>query len=301
MKNFISFIVFCLVFISQANAQVSGNAVLESAGNQVYNPPPHSVRPAPNLHPTTHQYLIEAKVLHHAVADRYIAVFGVAQEERTAEDANAKINRRIDNFRQALSGMGIPEKDIFVDLITQTRVYDFIMENATTAKETVTGIELKKNVHVTFPDMRTLEDMMLAAAAEGIFDIVKVDYVIDDVDKIYREMRTEALAVVKEKKEMYLLLEEKKYVGNPYIVQFQKGVVQPINAYRKYTAHETNAVSMHPGWKSKTDFVKLSARRMTTHYFDPLPEEQFDRVTNAFGVEPTVQLTMTIQVRYDVL
>lgn len=40
---------------------------------------------------------------------------------------------------------------------------------------------------------------------------------------------------------------------------------------------------------------------MKTFYFDPLPEEQFDRVINAYGVEPTVQLTMKLQVRFEVL
>lgn len=300
MKKFISLFTTCCIFIFQLSAQVPGNAVLD-AGNQVYNPPPHTVRPTPNLHPSVNQYLIEAKVLHHAIADRYIAVFGLAQEEKTAEEANAIINRRIENFRQQLYGMGIPEQDIFVDLITQTRVYDFKMTGPNTAEERVEGIELKKNVHVTFPQMRMLEDMMLAAAREEIYDIVKVDYVVENVDEIYGQMQTQALQVIQEKKELYMVLEEKKYAGNPLIVQFQKGVVQPIHAYRNYTAHETNAVNFQPGRKSKTDFVKLSARRMTTHYFEPLAEEQFDRVTNAYGVEPTVQLTLTLQVRYEVL
>lgn len=300
MKKSLVIFLFNALSLFCLHAQVPGNAVLD-AGNQIYNPPNQYVHPTPHLHPTVNQYLIEAKVLHHVIADRYVAVFGLAQEEKTAEDANAKINRRIDNFRNALMSMGIPEKDIFVDLITQTRVYDFKMTSPNQAEEKVEGIELKKNVHVKFTQMRLLENMMLAAAQEDIYDIVKVDYVIENTEELYAQMQSEALNVINEKKLLYMALEEKKYAGNPTIVQFQKGAIQPIHAYRNYTAHETNAVNFHVGRKSKADFVKLSARRMTTHYFEPLPEEQFDRVTNAFGVEPTVQLTLTLQVRYEVL
>lgn len=300
MKKFNLSILICTLYIFQAHGQVPGNAVLE-AGNQIYNPPSLYIQPAPQLHPSANQYLIEAKILHHAVADGYVAVFGLAQEEKTAAAANEKINRRIGNFRQALRGMGIPEEDIFTDLITQTRVYDFKMTGANVAEEKVEGIELKKNVHVKFPQMRQLEDMMLAAAREEIFDIVKVDYVIENTEAIYAQMQSEALSVIQSKKELYITLEEKKFAGNPTILKFQKGAVQPLQAYRSYTAHETNAVNFQAGRKSKADFVKLSARRMATHYFEPLPEEQFDRVTNAFGVEPTVQLTLVLQVRYEVL
>ena len=270
------------------------------SGNNLYTPNP-IIHPSPNMHPVANKYLIEANVLHHAIADRYIAVFGVSQEAGTAESANSQINNRIAAFRRSLYQIGIAEEDVFVDLITQTRVYDFKMIDATTAKEKVTGIELKKNIHVSFKQMDMLEEMMLAASREGIFDIVKVDYVLSNADEIYREMQTAALTIIKNKKEFYMMLEEKKYAGNPFIVKFEKGVVQPLHSYKNYTAHETNYIDFRPGSKSKDNLVKISARRMKTFYFDPLPEEQYDSVINAHSVEPTVQLTLKLQVRYDVL
>lgn len=306
MQRNILIVFISLIYFAQLNGQATGNNVIapESnvrlGGNNLYQPPP-VIHSYVNMHPTANQYLIEANVLYHAVAERYIAVFGVSEVAEDAEQANRNINDRIAAFRNSLYQIGVGEEDVFIDLITQTRVYDFKMVDATTAKEKMTGIELKKNVHVTFTHMDMLEDMMLAAAKEDIYDIVEIDYVLKNMDEIYHEMQTSALATINRKKELYMTLEEKKYAGNPFIMKFEKGAVQPLNSYKNYVAHETNFVGFRPGQKSKANLVKLSARRMKTFYFDPLPEEQFDTVINAYSVEPTVQLTLKLQVRYDVL
>ena len=306
MQRKILIVLACLVYVVQLNSQATGNNVTAignnvlNGGNNLYHPNPVT-HPAPNMHPTTNQYLIEATVLYHANAESYIAVFGVSEEADNAASANSSINDRIASFRQNLYQIGVGEEDVFVDLITQTRVYDYQMVDATTAKEKMTGIELKKNVHVSFTQMDMLEEMMLAAARENIYDIVKIDYVVKNMDEIYHEMQTSALATINRKKELYMTLEEKKYAGNPFIMKFEKGAVQPLHSYKNYVAHETNLMNFRPGLKSKANLVKLSARRMKTFYFDPLPAEQFDSVINAYSVEPTVQLTLKLQVRYDVL
>jgi uncharacterized protein YggE len=292
--------------IGQAAAnQVIGNGQYYPQAPTPYVEPVHLIGNGATLNTpvnaSPNHYLIEANVLYHGIADRYIAVFGVVQEEPTAELANARMNDHIEAFRQDMLRMGIREQDIFVDLITQTRVYDFKMKDANTAEERVTGIELKKNVHVAFRNMNQLEGMMLSAAKQDIYDIVKVDYVLDNIDSIYQQMQASALSIIDQKKRTYMMLEEKKYAGNPLITKYEKGALQPVNAYRQYTAHETNSVAFNQPAPGKPVPVRISARRMKTFYFDPLPEEQFDRVINAYGVEPTVQLTMKLQVRFEVL
>lgn len=302
----------CLAVLTavQLLAQAAANEVLGNNNYYPQAPTPH-IEP---VHPVTNnatfntpaqtapnQYLIEANVLYHGIADRYIAVFGVVQEEATAERTNARMNERIEAFRNDMLRLGVREQDIFVDLITQTRVYGFKMKDANTAVEEVSGIELKKNVHVAFRNMNLLEEMMLAAAKQDIYDIVKVDYVMDNVDSIYQQMQAAALSIIDQKKRTYMMLEEKKYAGNPLITKFEKGALQPVNAYRQYTAHETTGIAFNQPAPGKPVPIRVSARRMRTFYFDPLPEEQFDRVINPYGVEPTVQFTMKLQVRFDVL
>ena len=49
MKKIISLLATCCLFLFQLSAQVPGNAVLD-AGNQVYNPPPPTMRRLPYRH-----------------------------------------------------------------------------------------------------------------------------------------------------------------------------------------------------------------------------------------------------------
>lgn len=122
---------------------------------------------------------IEANVLLNVKADEYVAVFALAQEAPTVPESNEKIAAQLKEFIAALQGLGVKTNDLFVDFIAQNRVYDYAV-TGNTARESLTGFEVKKTVAVRYKDRVQLDKLLAAAAKSSIFDLVKVDYVVGD-------------------------------------------------------------------------------------------------------------------------
>ena len=114
-------------------------------------------------------YYIEANVLMNVKADEYMAVFGLAQEGPTVPDGNQRIDTQLKQFTTALEGLGVKNNDVFVDFITQNRVYDYVTSGSTVT-EKLSGFEVKKNVAVRYKDKTLLEKMLAVASKAGIFD-----------------------------------------------------------------------------------------------------------------------------------
>ena len=73
------------------------------------------------------------------------------------------------------------------------------------------------------------------------------------------------------------------------------GVYYPIDQYDSYGAAETERVS--PSYNRSRATV-ISARKSRTTYFNPLDGNGFDAVINPVIVEPVVQFTTYIKVKY---
>jgi uncharacterized protein YggE len=123
-----------------------------------------------------------------------MAVFGVVQEGSTLPEGRQKLDAQIKPFLTALAGLGVKTNDIFVDFIAQNRVYDFVVSGQD-ANEKLAGFEVKKNVAVRFHDYGLLDKMLAAAADSGIFDLIKVDYVVSDTDTCRKQLLAEASKV----------------------------------------------------------------------------------------------------------
>ncbi|WP_123580261.1 SIMPL domain-containing protein [Abditibacterium utsteinense] len=69
---------------------------------------------------------IDASVLMNVKADEYVAVFAITHQEKTASEADAKMNATVAAFKDALKKMGVKDIDTFVDFVLQNRVFTFI-------------------------------------------------------------------------------------------------------------------------------------------------------------------------------
>jgi uncharacterized protein YggE len=276
-------------------AQHAGNAIYGASNNSYYT---KNSRHGSQIQ-SAKKFLISSKVLLLAPADRYTAVFGLIQEGKNIQECNDLIEKRIANFTQALKGLGIKKEAIFIDAITQGRIYSYTLnETENVAKETLKGFEIKKNIIISYTQNSLLDKIMNAAAKEAIYDLIKVDYIVDNPDKIYETLYKEALKVIEAKKAIYLELSEKEHFGYPEIVQFEKGRIQPVEAYRSYTAHESNQVSIE-GSTRYNNLKKVAARRISTHYFEAAPSANFDKVLNEYSLEPCVQFVIHLDLRYE--
>ena len=288
------FLLFLLTH-SVVIGQHAGNAIYGTSNNSYYT----KISNRNSQIQSGKKFLIASNILLLAPADRYVAVFGLIQEGKNIQECNALIEKRMANFIQVLKGLGIKKEAVFIDAITQGRIYSYALNEAeNVAKETLKGFEIKKNVIISYTQNSMLDKIMTAAANEAIYDLIKVDYIIDNPDEIYETLYKEALKVIQAKKAIYLELSEKEHFGYPEIIKFEKGRIQPVEAYRSYTAHESNQVSVE-GYARYSNLKKITARRIATHYFEAAPSANFDQVINEYSLAPCVQFVLRLDIRYE--
>jgi len=285
--------VFLILLISLCSLSALG----QESGNRNYNRDTRTQgrRAAPTTGTvlSNGEVIIEAYVLFNAAPDEFVAVFGAAQEAPTAVESNQKVNAQIERFLSAAETLGVTRRETFVDFITQNRVYNFTRDNDNTIREVLTGFETKKTIAVRYKDRALLEKLLAAAAQASIFDLIKVDYVINDMNKIRSRLFDEAVNVVKQKEETYgrslgMVIKRNALLQETYDTHY------PWELYQTYTAYESGAVDTYYNSNSRV----IHERKSSTSYLEPLDRSAFDSVINPIGIEPKVQCTLYMKVMY---
>jgi uncharacterized protein YggE len=236
-------------------------------------------------------HYVEANVLMNVRAVRYVAVFGLAQEGATVVAANQKIDLQLKDFTTALDGLGVTSDNLFVDFVAQNRVYDY-SGTSSTVTERLSGFEVKKNVAVRYSDKTLLGKMLAAASKAGIFDLIKVDYEVGDMNAVRTGLMDEAARIIKKKEESYGRLLNIK-LRPQAVFQETYNVFFPSEMYASYTAFESGKVV-----DTRYNTNVLQKRKATTFYFNPLSVAEFDLVIGAKEIEPVVQCTLYLKVKY---
>jgi uncharacterized protein YggE len=240
----------------------------------------------PNMLITTYQFL-DAKILTSVDTREYVAVFGLAQEAETVQLANKKIQDQVAAFQSKLNALGVRPEDTYLDFITQNRVYDYVVKGGT-AREKVSGFQIKENLAIRFKDHSLLDQIVPLAAQGGIFDLIKVDYVTSDLNSIRSQMTAEAQKILKQKEEAYARLGIKLTPVSVSAENFD--TFQPFEAYNSYKAFEAGNVD--------DAYRVVERRKNSTFYFEPLAPGKFDAVLTPIGLEPHVQCTLFLRVKY---
>ena len=285
-------ILFVLICAGNSFAQESGNAVYGNTRRKntgVTTGNLYGIEPKDSVVST----FLEANVLMNVKADEYLAVFGVSQEGSTLLDCNKKIDLQIAEFTRSLQELGVAGADLFVDFVTQNRVYDFtVAAGSSTAREKATGFEIKKNILVHYKDRGMLEKMLIAASKSSIFDLIKVDYIVNDTATLREKLFEEASRVIKKKEERYsrqLGIKPHSFV----VAQEKYDMFFPSEMYSAYVAYETGSVD------SGREMRVVEKRKSKTFYYNPLDESEFDQVINSLVLEPVVQFTLFLKVKYE--
>src|SRR6187399_3365755 len=122
------------------------NLTAQQSGNSVYGQGYQNGKypGKETLYLSDSTFIIEANILLNVIADGYVATFGLAEEAATLKECNEKIDKRIKSFTNELTKMGVAKTDIYVDMTSQNKVYDYKI-NGDLAEEYLQGFELKKN------------------------------------------------------------------------------------------------------------------------------------------------------------
>jgi uncharacterized protein YggE len=276
-----------------ASGQEAGNRIYGNTG--YYQQKRNSQVNTGMLGNSNEGYSIEASVLTNLKPDAFVVVFGINDEGPNAATSNEKVNSKITNLTQRLKSLGIDSNDVFVDFITQNRVYDFTV-SGTQATENFTGFETKKTVAIRYKNRELFEKIVSAAVDSKIFDLIKVDYIVSDFDAVRANLFDAAAKVLKSKEQKYsnALGVTLGAVG----LSIEKyDVTYPAEAYQRYQAFETGDASVNNEQGVSSRVVK---RKSFTFFYEPFKAGSFDSVLAQSGLEPMVQFSIYLRMQYQV-
>ena len=293
--TFLFFVIYTTVF-----SQVSGNQAFSGSDNGYNNNykdiASRQIR-LNKLYLNDSAFLIEAKILKNVKADNYVAVFGISREAKTVNGCNTLLNDRIRSFISGLKKIGVKDADIYTDLITQTRIFDFKKDNDT-YEEYCKGFELSKNIIISYQKPEQIEQFLTLASLDSIFDLVKVDYIITDISKVYDELFATAKEIISKKKQMYIELTDAKLTRSSQMYAENFASYYPSDLYKNYKAYAQNEYENY-NWLDDKEIKRL--HKYQTYYYDKIDYSNFDTVINPIILEPSIQVILTLQVKYNII
>lgn len=294
MKQIILTVSLLMLYIHTVSAQATGNQYYESAGN-AYRDKQQIAQQSDARFQNDNVMLFNVHVLKNVEASEYVAIFNMTQVGKTADEVNSLMNTRFEGFKKAAKQQGLDEKDIVLDMVSFIPVYEYEVEKKIFSKsynEVPKGFELQKNIHVRYKDKNKLNDLVTIAAKNEIYDLVKVDYTVNNPDQIYLELQTKAIEFLNKKLTNFQKLGIR--LDTVYrVITDKNAVFYPNNRYSSYEAHSSTSVD---NMKKRSSVSK--ARKPKTIYYDKLPYENFDVVINPTVLEPAVQYTYNLQVKF---
>lgn len=293
-----AFLILCLA-ARVGVAQVGGNVGYGQAGGRAradQNERAKRQLTREEMPPSDTSMFIDASVLMNVKANEFVATFGVAEEGETVEACQAKMDATIAAFTEALKPLGLDPGALYVDFAAQTKVYGYKVEG-NLAREQLVGFELKKTVAIRYRDKALIDRLVVAASRAKVYDLIKVDYVVTDLAPVQERLAETAAAVVKAKAARHERLLGIKLRAVPQVYAERSSAYFPSEMYDSYTAGESEAVSGGPD-RSRTTVQAL--RKSRTFFYNPLNADGFDRVIDPVVLEPVVQFTLYLKLRYEI-
>jgi uncharacterized protein YggE len=263
-------------------------------GNQTYgNQRSHQPSPALKCRGTDSTLTVYASVMLQQPAEVFLLTLGVSQEGKTARECMNTINERIGRLSKALQQLGIKNDAVFVDFIAQNKLYDYQLSDK--QAEQVEGIEVKKNIIIRLEKYALIDQILLLAAEENIHDIIKLDYLDLNPEKIQQRLYKEALDIAERRKDQYLRTQGRKTRGLPAVSE-QFTASFPKDQYEQYRAFESAEVNTY-----SENYVRKSARKSATFYYESLDHSSFDKIIGLDRPEVGIQYVFFLELHYQLV
>lgn len=284
MKQFFT-ILSILVCMSTVSAQVSGNVNYQT---QIRYPDQNiSIN-----YPANSNILMSVKGLANVKADQYVAIFSITQTGKTAKEVNELIDDRIQQALEPLLSSKVIDSS-YIDMISFVPIYTYELEKKIFSKNTYNevpdGFELKKNIHISYSNPNALNSVISSFSIAEIYDLVRVDYFSNDLERIKTELHEKAKTVLSEKMNSYSDLLNinldsiEKHVSDAY------RVVLPVEKYQSYQAYQNSLLKFKSSAKTK------QVSKSTSLYYQPIMDKEFDFVMNPVILEPVIQVMYEIK------
>ena len=279
-----------LLFFSTAiiaRPQASGNLWYESNSRIFFQQAEQPVKATVQ----GNMLFLEVNAMMNVKADSYLAIFHLMQLGQTAEEADSLMNGRIGRLTDRVRKFGVKDEDVFTDMLSFVPVYELEEQRklfSRTYSEVPAGFEIQKNIHIRFTDARILDKLVTAAAKEEIYDLVKVDYFVQEQSAAYDTLRMFATRLLKKKLENFATLGLKVEESHRTAAEMN-GAYFPLDRYTSYSAHSSASLNS----KRKDQLVR-DVRKPASLFYNKVPYGQFDIVLHAEITEPPVQYTYNL-------
>jgi uncharacterized protein YggE len=280
-----------LASITSVQGQVSGNYHYNNSTAWGSDKSPASNATITN----NNEVSLRVNGLMNMLADNYVAVFNLQQVGETAEAANDLMNARLSTFKQRLRNIGVDTSTINVDMLSFVPRYEIQTEKrlfSKTYNEVPAGFELQKNVSVRYRLAAKLDDIVTAAAAGEIYDLVKVDYFIPNTQKSLDSLRAVCLQALKAKVKSFESIGFRLDTQNKVMAE-NYNTIYPPNRYSTYQAFSRpslSAATKRSGYQE--------APKSNSSFYNPVSYDQYDLVINPIITDPVVQMSYSITVKY---
>jgi hypothetical protein len=226
--------------------------------------------------------------------DAWVMILGLTQVGENMEDAHQKINARIAALENTLGG-DFSEDDFYIDFISQSPIFGMEVEKKLFSKnyvEVPIGFEVKKNVHVLFKSLEKADEIIMKAAENEIYDIIKVQPIVEDKSVVYDSLRKECIALLNKKKEN---LEALGMTLSPLFNALDERIycTYPINQYRSYQSYLD-----HTRQRLRGDERLVSTASSVNLFYNKRSDASFDKVINPLMHGPVLQFTMDMRLSY---
>ena len=288
-----------LLFFGTISAQHGANQVYQTQNSNYRENSNYQNQNKINFGPDGANYKIN--VLNNVRPDSYTITLGLNQESLSVKECNSKINNRLEGFKNSLKKLGIKEEEIFVDFISQTKIYDYKSSstaNQVNVNQIDKGFEIKKNIIIKLKNTKLYDKIISEASEFDIDNIVKVDYTKINTESIYEEMLVEAKVILDNKMKLHQKFGKKDYEEIPQVaVNFYS--IQPGKQYKNYTAFETSNIEYESNqYTGRKHLVRQEERKNKTYYYDGMAPDFFDKVINPDSPEVNMQFIMEVSISY---
>lgn len=296
-----------LIAFAPTFAQVKGNAAYERQANfknnvafpsQSYSSQGAKVAiegPTADF-PNDSAFVLQADALMNVKANSYVAYLSISQVGASLDSVYASMNRRINALLTGLDRAGAIEQEaVYVDFISLVPTFEYEVENklfSKNATEIPTGYELNKAVHIPYDKPEQLDQIMMAAARGEIYDLVKVDYIVSDIEGIYDSLRSVGVALINKKKAEYAKMGFSFDQAKWTVIADDVVSTYPVERYKSFAAFSSSSLGYDK-------FKKVNkVKKHKSYYYDKINYNDFDIVIHPTIVEPVVQFMYTLKVMF---
>jgi hypothetical protein len=237
---------------------------------------------------------INLRSLYNIEATDYTAVFNINQVGATATETTQLMNDKINAVKAVLKSQGFQGK-FATDMISFVPQYEIEVIKKLFSKtytEVPVGFELQQNLLISYKNDADFEKILTACASNEIYNLVKVDYYVENLQAKYDELQKKILEEVAKKKEFYKAL---GYDMAAYDVRMadHKYYHMPKDFYKSYQASENISAQALKQQKGITE-----VRKPQSYYYDALSYDGYDVVINPAITKPVIQLGMDLSLLY---